>query len=366
MLAAAVLLLGLRQVDHLSLFPMFQTTFPAKLRLEIDATANPNNDWKVDASKIKLQVIESPRGTKPSLTFAGSFAVLNPITFRSVTVLKMPIQFNRGGVKGGWYTLAADFSNAIISEHPADTSIGSPQPLRFYLSPTGMADNLAAIRQKWIGQKVWILGAAAYGSEQTFIWSPLLPVTITSISRIRNGQITMMRPAPIWLLANDWYPGSFQAQDPLELRFAVPGGNLRASMGIAESGPAFDRPFAKMPYGSPPSVKHRLASQKPDTGTLLIADEWEFPFLITTVPPTIPLKGAAPRILQAFRERKVVKGMARELVVRLLGYPKLDQPIADQNNQQVWSYSGPAPFSYEVTFDKRNRVVKAGNVGSLP
>jgi hypothetical protein len=200
----------------------------------------------------------------------------------------------------------------------------------------------------YVGKQVWVFGASAF-ADQPFAWDPGKPVAITKIRRLSADWAQMGVPA--W----SWWPLGELTKNGFEATIQLPAEKGRYAINFQEGSLPNIEGFSKEPI-----VPHEAL-----TGTFNFPNQQGFSRYASFDSPEKDLRASSKRVRTAFADRKVVVGMPKTLVVRLMGYPSLDS-ISALWKQRHWSYGGPAPYEYAIEFDTKNRVKTCGIEGTLP
>ncbi len=365
LLALVLLSLAGQAQTKLNVYAAFSLDSKNVLSLEIHCPSS-NGDWTFDTSKAVLTVDKHPAGCHPSLSFNGASGTITPQHSRYDSYLILPLKFDRGGTAGGWNELDADLSIAIQTGGKPYTVLGY-EPYRLYLGPDPSVDDLSALRKKWVGKTIWVIGSAAYGNGfSMFAWNPMKPAKILSIQR-SSGGIADLLPPPVWPLFDGWDPGQIKVSGPLTISIQVPAEKVRHEpSGVSEYGPEFEPQFSAHGTGNTIAFGVGNGGPSPRKGSIVVSDEWQFPYFFTTSSPANTVSASSASVKKAFTNHMVIKGMPRELVARLIGYPSLEEPIGKQNKMRTWAYEGNAPVYYEVDLDSNGLVKSAKQIGKLP
>jgi hypothetical protein len=339
--------------------------------LELLGIRRTGPKWHFDGSKVVFTV-QGGKGNPPTLSIAKlpNNEIEPAYDKRGVGSLVVPLKLEQGSASAGWYVLNADITKAIRSDDSSPLDLYGPFPERIYLPASGAADDLAAVRKKWLGKKVWVMGAAANtgpeSSAQPELWDPRDPAVIVGIARLHTPIVELGGP-PCWPALGDEGAFPIVVQNPLKITLKLPRIKVRhVTEGVGRAGPFFVPALAE----DPGSGMFKFAADAPigpapQTGWILAADDWHLGMMVTAESPLAILKLSSPEIRKAFSERRVVKGMPRELVARLLGYPSYDKSISELNKDRGWIYMGMSTISYDVGFNK-DKVNFSGLDGELP
>lgn len=228
-----------------------------------------------------------------------------------------------------------------------------------------------------VGRKFWVFGSAVLKpgkhldtrlpvkdmcaeSSDTYCWDVEQAATIVRVTECDVRYNTVRGPA-IWVSDDDyWREMTVTSQRSTRIVW------LRLRDILTWAHPvgidSYTGPTVLAPYGT---GNHGRYMRAPGEGCLYLPSYtalWRFGSFDDPAPL---LRGESNHVRRAFHERKVVPGMTRSLVIRLLGFPdywSYEKLMA----QRDWEYSGPAPFDYAVHFDQSGRVRKAGMEGMLP
>lgn len=248
----------------------------------------------------------------------------------------------------GWRTLALDLRETIAGGVRAK---GNRASATYYLPAQSDDEAIRALGKQWIGRKVWLLGAGTWEA----LWDPRLPATILGVERRRMG-LTTVQSSFYWdYRTSNLRSSYFVAGDPLAIRVRLPVNGRLASGGMDDHGPIFRALLPEQP-----------AASKANEDTILVTDPWHFARAATFVSPDFILKNERPRIRQAFIGRRIVPGMPRTLVARILGEPDVVSPRPIVWKQRLWTYAMNAPFQFRIEFDPKGRVASSSLEGRLP
>jgi hypothetical protein len=148
---------------------------------------------------------------------------------------------------------------------------------------------------------------------------------------------------------------SVVALDPLVVRFG------RQVLSLLAPGP--------MPP-IPPSIVTRLGytptpSPPAKAAYAIVSDAWDFERLYSTISMTAAHPSWSPATVAKIRKRKVEKGMTKDMIAWMFGYPSAYGSREQVRALDVWNYEAPTPFGYTVHF-KNGVVVKYDPPGNLP
>lgn len=215
-------------------------------------------------------------------------------------------------------------------------------------------------RQEWVGKKVWVLGAAAYSKRNAVeAWNPRLPATVVDV-RLNDSPHFGSSP-PAW--PDQW---AYEATPGLRYKLLLKLPKMRyhrVPLIVGESGPDYHPSF----YGKSTfawtyvsqgrAYEEQVAIKEPDrTGWLQFDGDAQLRRLITPMDPKVFLWGESRRVRRAFARHKVVKGMTRALVARIIGFPSMSQPLGDVWRARAWEYAGKGPLRIVYRFDERGRL----------
>lgn len=224
-------------------------------------------------------------------------------------------------------------------------------------------------RAELIGKKVWVLGAAAYSKKNAVeAWNPRLPATVVDVKL--NDTPHFGSSPPAW--PDQW---AYEATPGLRYKLVLRLPKMRyhrAPLIVGESGPDYHPSFygkstfswTYVSQGRP--YEEQVARKEPDrTGWLQFDGDAQLRRLITPMDPKTFLWGESRRVRRAFARHKVVKGMTRALVARIVGFPSMTKPMGDVWRASAWEYAGKGPLRIVYRFDSKGRLASVEGGSAL-
>ncbi len=337
-----------------------------RLVLHVAAFRADSVTWQLDRRKVIFSYKRSNPLADGILELPPGTDLISAIRDAAGSFIQLGLTLKESRDVASWYSVEADVSPGVIRQPEGWAGASSRASETFYVPKQSI--DVTALRSRWVGRKVWILGAGAYigtdyDNRKQEAWSPLQAAFIEDVSpsKLEWANVGF---SPEW--GEGWGTSGFDCYHPLMVRFRLPKMAVhRWAGGAGPTGPDYVPPMPGVQndfFESPaPPV---ITPSK--TGWALVSDEAEMSCLFRLGPPDSVLQTCSPAVRAAFERRQVVKGMPQELVVRLIGYPSLDRGPEEFRRVRHWIYPGAAPFSYEVKFDSKLRVTWASMEGSLP
>lgn len=361
-LTAGFLLAALGRQD-LRLTQQFQVP-GNRLVLHVAAYRADSASWRIDRRKVALTYKRSNPAADGILELPQGPVLIPATSDGGGSYIDLALTLKESRDVASWYSVNADVFPGVIGQSTGRSRNSHGAAETFYVPK--QAIDLAALRSRWVGRKVWILGAGAYigtdyDDRKQEVWSPMQPAVIEDVmpSQLDWANVGF---SPEW---NGGGTAGFDCYHPLMVRFKLPAMAVhRWPSGVGPTGPDYVPP---MPGVHREVEAITLPARIPSrSGWALVSDEAEMSRLLRLTSPGSVLQTCSPAIRDAFRRRQVVRGMPQELVVRLIGYPALDRSPEEFKRDRNWIYQAFAPLTYELHFDSKHRVREASMVGDLP
>ena len=328
--------------------PYFNSAF----EVEFDFANGPSARCKFDPSKVILKVNSDNKRARPTVHF------IQPSSqeMRDFVRWQASFDFNPGTKQPAWFRITCDVSKAFHELPGSKTQYSAiPVSKRLYFGAPEVAHHLVELRKRWVGKKVWINGGACYGKDldESIQWNFLKPATITSID-VNNREWSEVTDRAMW-------PSDQMRADPVttcgsyRLGIAIPDDVWRTNNTYGADGIGY------LLNSSSPS-----AVERDRHGFLIFADGWMLKELVSEVSPLTAVRGQPAAVRKAFLSQKLCKKMPKHLVMRIVGPPSFEEPLSQIMRDDVWSIRDSTPFSFDMTFDHRGRLVKAEAQGQLP
>jgi hypothetical protein len=230
---------------------------------------------------------------------------------------------------------------------------------------------IARASAKWVGKKVWVLGASCFATKnQSETWSPLLPAVVTAV----DGNPDNLSP-PRWTAAwpDDW-AYDFKPGITYRLILKLPKMAFHRSPSTVSDCPDYHPPFTGKDrvvwtYKTADGISHK------SIGSVRAADTEGFIFFgnlneagkqITTIDPKTPLRHERSSIKKAFAEHRIVLGMTHALVARVVGFPNVSETLDQLWHDQMWEFSGMTPGRDDYIFGANGRLTAIDQGPMLP
>jgi hypothetical protein len=315
--------------------------------IEVLGSRRESQCWSVAPERVRFWVTGGTTGdTLPRFSISSGQQAVDSRPHLGTWQWRRAVRFDRCGAAAGRYQVFADVERAIDSK--AEIQIGPGIPAQFFLAPETETE-LAAIRRKWVGKKVWPLGSAGLGKGDAYLWDPRIPAIVKSVHNADGWQD--VGSVSSWNLFRNWAMPSMTTYRPLVVE-------MEATNAVPSSR------FPDTPFTEVPSYKGGATCRV----SVFAASEAQMEMLLLTKSPQPLLQRTSGSIRRAFVQRRIIEGMPIGLVVRLIGYPRYDEPeLGDYLlAERSWSFQGGID-EYIVQFDVNGRVDRCGQIlGKLP
>lgn len=206
------------------------------------------------------------------------------------------------------------------------------------LYPLVADETVDRLKAKYLGKRVWGYGGLDVFSDDR-MGTSYDGLPILGIYRAYGYGRTLNVGGP-FETSNVNVLTYFVALDPLVIRF---GGSALSSV---------------QPLMGTPIPQHLPTYA-------IVSDTWDFERLysLASIADAHPSWSAA--ILSKIRNGKIEKGMTKDMIAWMFGYPSIYGTLEQVRQLDVWEYEQPAPFSYTVRF-RNGVVVKYDPPGNLP
>lgn len=234
--------------------------------------------------------------------------------------------------------------------------------LLFLLCRQGPADDvIAQVRTRWLNRKVWVYGAAAYSNEFTETWNPMLAATVVGVDDNPKKQTAVAPPA--W--PEDWAWDAIPKHTQYRLLLRLPRMPFHRHINAVGDSPEYHPPFFAQTFFSTSSYQTKDGKWHSSTppkhpaqtqGWLFFGAPDDLKYWMTEVDAKAILRGESRHVRRAFSQHRVVTGMNKEEVARIVGFPTVLKPLEQIWAADVWSYPGITPFTRDYTFNRKGRL----------